>query len=96
MQVNVSVAGATRVIGLRGASLVAWAVYSLGLVAPLTPSEGLPGVWQLALFAGLPLLVLGIVAAFGRGRTARALAWTQLALMAGFSLRLLALQARIW
>ena len=34
-------------------------VYALGLIAPLTPSEGLPSVPVLLLFVGLPVALLG-------------------------------------
>jgi hypothetical protein len=38
---------------------LALCVYALGVVAPLTPSEGLPSVPVLLLFVGLPVLLLG-------------------------------------
>jgi hypothetical protein len=34
-------------------------VYALGLIAPLTPSEGMPSVPVLLLFVGLPVALLG-------------------------------------
>ena len=38
---------------------LALCVYALGLLSPLTPSEGLPSVPVLLLFVGLPVLLLG-------------------------------------
>jgi hypothetical protein len=38
---------------------LALCVYALGLIAPLTPSEGLPSVPVLLLFVGLPVALLG-------------------------------------
>jgi hypothetical protein len=38
---------------------LALCVYALGLLAPLTPSEGLPSVPVLLLFVGLPVALLG-------------------------------------
>ena len=38
---------------------LALCVFALGLLSPLTPSEGLPSVPVLLLFVGLPLLLLG-------------------------------------
>jgi hypothetical protein len=39
---------------------LALCVYALGLLAPLTPSEGLPSVPVLLLFVGLPVALLGV------------------------------------
>ncbi len=36
-----------------------WAIYGFGLIAPLTPSEGIPGVTDLMVFVGIPLAILG-------------------------------------
>ncbi len=38
---------------------LALCVYALGLLAPLTPSEGLPSVLVLLLFLGHPVALLG-------------------------------------
>ncbi len=38
---------------------LALCVYALGLISPLTPSEGLPSVPVLLLFVGLPVALLG-------------------------------------
>jgi hypothetical protein len=43
-----------------GSALTAAAVFCIGLISPLTPSEGCPSVAVLAVFVGLPILgVLG-------------------------------------
>lgn len=37
---------------------VVW--FGLGLVAPLTPSYGLPSLWEVLLFVGLPLALIAL------------------------------------
>ena len=39
---------------------LALCVYALGLLAPLTPSEGVPFMAVLLLFVGLPVALLGV------------------------------------
>ena len=42
-------------------NLIALIVFCVGLIAPLTPSEGMPSYHVIFVFAGLPILVFGIV-----------------------------------
>ena len=41
------------------ASVLSWAIYGFGLIAPLTPSEGIPTLLDLMVFVGIPLAILG-------------------------------------
>ena len=56
--------------------LAACLVYGAGLLSPLTPSEGAPGIGQLALFWALPIVALAAVRIWDRstaGRSASAM-----------------------
>jgi hypothetical protein len=48
-----------RIFLIALTNALALCVYALGLIAPLTPSEGLPSVAVLLLFVGLPVALLG-------------------------------------
>jgi hypothetical protein len=41
------------------ASVLSWAIYGFGLIAPLTPSEGIPTLFDLIVFVGIPLAIFG-------------------------------------
>jgi hypothetical protein len=54
-----------RSAGLVFAAALAWFVFVLGLIGPLTPSEGSPPPRALAVFIGIPVLLFivgGLVA----------------------------------
>jgi hypothetical protein len=54
-----------RSAGLVFAAAVAWFTFMLGLIGPLTPSEGSPPPRALAVFIGIPVLLFivgGLVA----------------------------------
>jgi hypothetical protein len=38
--------------------VLSWVIYGFGLIAPLTPSEGIPNVFELMVFVGIPLAIL--------------------------------------
>ena len=40
--------------------VLSWAIYGVGLIAPLTPSEGIPSVFDLMVFVGIPLGILAL------------------------------------
>lgn len=50
---------------------VAVAIFAIGLVAPLTPSEGLPSMPTLAVFVGIPLALLAAAAYRARSTPGR-------------------------
>jgi hypothetical protein len=66
--------------------------YMLGLVAPLTPSEGVPDLWELLVFLALPCVVLAVCAYAAQSRVAKALLVAQLFLFGGFGSWLLYFQ----
>jgi hypothetical protein len=54
-----------RRAGLVFAAALAWFIFTLGLIGPLTPSEGPPPPRALAVFIGIPVLLFivgGLVA----------------------------------
>ena len=54
-----------RSAGLVFAAALAWFIFVLGLIGPLTPSEGSPPPRALAVFIGIPVLLFivgGLVA----------------------------------
>jgi hypothetical protein len=62
-----------RRTGLVFAAALAWFIFMLGLIGPLTPSEGPPPARALAVFIGIPELLFivgGLVARTTPGRVA--------------------------
>ncbi len=47
---------------------VAWGIFVIGLISPLTPSEGHPTTLSLAAFVGLPVALFGVAGANSRER----------------------------
>jgi hypothetical protein len=72
-----------------GTSVGAWLLFGVGLLSPLTPSEGNPGWIEILIFVGGPVFLLVGVAL----RTRRWWAWffalVQSALIVFFAVRLL-------
>lgn len=58
---------------------LAWFLFAVGLVSPLTPSEGSPGPMAIVAFVGGPLGVFASIGLSGGDRVIRALGWLQLA-----------------
>lgn len=77
-------------IGVGVAS--ATVTYMFGLVAPLTPSEGVPSLWELLVFLALPCIVLVGCVNAAQSRFAKALLIAQLFSFGGFGSWLLYLQ----
>lgn len=73
------------------ASIAAWLLFGVGLISPLTPSEGHPGILALAVFVAAPVLIFSWLGLKGRTRTVRAAGWTQLVLLAWFAWRVLSI-----
>lgn len=82
--------------GLALLTVAAWAVYAQGLLAPLTPSDGLPTGRHLASYAGCPALLLAFVARASTNRVLRLLGYAQLSLLVAFTAWLLSLQSGLW
>jgi hypothetical protein len=66
--------------------------YVLGLVAPLTPSEGVPSLAELLVFVGVPISLLWVASCFCQSLVARAFCYFQMAAIGGFSAFLFLLQ----
>ena len=41
--------------------ILAWSVLGIGLISPLTPSEGMPSLANVLIFVGLPLLIFFVL-----------------------------------
>ena len=70
-------------------------VYVVGLLSPLTPSEGLPSAWSLLLFVGIPFSLLLLAFRICANFPARLFFGAQLLLILTFSGWLLALQSGV-
>jgi hypothetical protein len=66
-------------------SIAAWLLFGAGLMAPLTPSEGRPGIVALAVCVAAPAVLLFWVGLKGVTRFVRVAGWLQLALLAWFA-----------
>lgn len=66
------------------AYLIAWSVYAVGLLAPLTPSEGSPALWEILVFLGFPVAILFWCTRFVVSRLAAIFASLQLVAVLGF------------
>jgi len=51
-----------------GLFALAWVIFAVGLIAPLTPSEGHPSTFALAIFVGIPVALFGATAGNSRER----------------------------
>ena len=74
------------------ANLGALLVYAVGLIAPLTPSEGVPSLPVILFFVGLPVVLLGWCIRACGSRLGVAFFGVQLAAILAFSTHLLLLQ----
>jgi hypothetical protein len=90
------VSTATRSASLILAALAAWLIYGVGLIAPLTPSEGLPSPLEFVVFVGVPISLLVIVTRLARSKTIRVLAVIQTGIILAITSWLLGLQTGIW
>lgn len=82
-----------RAAALGIADLGALILFGIGLVSPLTPSQGLPSPGQLAVFFGLPVLLLTLVAYQARTLPIRILVALQALAVIGFEVWLLGIQS---
>jgi hypothetical protein len=72
--------------------ILAVLVYGVGLISPLTPSEGVPSFGDVLIFVILPIVLLGSSLALTRGWLARILVTIQMVAVIGFTSWLLWLQ----
>jgi hypothetical protein len=68
-----AISNGVRIGALILIDLVAWVIFTVGLIAPLTPSDGPPGFGALAMFAGLPTLLLLAASSGAKSRLSRIL-----------------------
>lgn len=76
-------------------SAFAWFAYGIGLISPLTPSEGVPSLLELAIFALGPVGLLILLARRVRSVTWKIMMIVQAAVIIAFTTWLLALQAGV-
>ena len=74
-----------RVLVLVLGAVLAWSLFAVGLLSPLTPSEGYPSLIDIVVFVGVPVLLLGLVAYRLRRPLARGLVLLQLLCIVGVS-----------
>lgn len=74
-----------RVLALILGGVLAWSLFAVGLLSPLTPSEGYPRFIDFVVFVGVPVLLLGLVAYRLRRPLARGLVLLQLLCVVGLS-----------
>lgn len=74
---------------------MAAALYVLGLIAPLTPSEGVPELLDVLLFAALPVVLLAIGTVVARSAVLRLLLVIEAGGIVAFTLHLLRLQGAL-
>jgi hypothetical protein len=72
--------------------LSAWVIFGMGLMAPLTPSEGTPGPVDLTVFLGVPLVLFIWSWFVCSAARARVLILLQIIIFAASSVWLLSLQ----
>jgi hypothetical protein len=72
--------------------ILAVLVYGVGLISPLTPSEGVPSFGDVLIFVILPIVLLGSSLTLTRGWLARILVTIQMVAVIGFTSWLLWLQ----
>ena len=72
---------------------LALCLYGLGLLAPLTPSEGMPSVPVLLLFVGLPVALLGACIRVAGGKWWTGFFGLQILAILAFTIYLLILQS---
>ena len=83
-----------RAIGVVLLQLLAGVVFGLGLLSPLTPSEGTPRPADLLIFVGGPVLLITTAFIFSRRWQARLLATAEIGAILAATSWLLCLQYR--
>jgi hypothetical protein len=82
-----------RNLFLAAANIVALLIFAVGLLSPLTPSEGFPTVVTILLFVGVPTVILAWCIRACASRLAALFFGLQLVVVLGFSAWLLYLYA---
>ena len=82
-----------RPVAIACSAAAATLVYLIGLIAPLTPSAGMPRPWALVVFLAVPCGLLAGCVYAARSRLVKAVLALQLLAFGGFGAWLLYLQA---
>jgi hypothetical protein len=91
---RVSLTETMRTVVAISLNLVGVLLYAVGLIGPLTPSEGMPNLVDVIVFAVCPVGLLVISLFISRWLAARLIASLEIAGIAGFTGWLLWLQSR--
>jgi hypothetical protein len=75
-------------------NMIAVILYGVGLLSPLTPSEGIPNMGEIFVFAIIPVVFLGVSGFLARSWGARAIVIIELSGVVAFSGWLLEVQWR--
>ena len=81
-----------RTIVLISTFVLAPIIFIVGLVSPLTPSEGLPSVIDLFIFWIIPLLIIAYAISFFNNRWIITTLWFEFLIVFGFELFLFSIQ----
>ncbi len=84
-----------RVVALWVMGILASVLFAVGLLSPLTPSEGSPGVGELVAFVGIPLGLLACVVLMSHNKLVRALLLLEAGVIIAFTGLLLRLHGRL-
>lgn len=93
MQIAASLRPFWRSLLIAIANLLALLIYAVGLIAPLTPSEGTPSLLEIVIFVGIPTAILGWCIHACSSRPAALLLGLQLFAVLGFFTHLLLMQS---
>jgi hypothetical protein len=74
-----------RIPGIIVGNIFAWVLFGTGMISPLTPSEGMPRIYDWLIFAGSPILLLLICWRVCHGIIGRIAMLAQFVLIAGVS-----------
>jgi len=84
-----------RVVLDVAVNLAALLIYAVGLIAPLTPSEGLPSLMDIVVFVGIPVALLFWCIRASRSRLIALIVGLQIATVLFFSASLLQMQLHV-
>jgi hypothetical protein len=76
-----------------GLCVLALIVFVFGVIAPLTPSHGLPSLWSLLTFAVAPFAMVAFASRFVTSRIARFACYLEAGAILGFTLYLVVLES---
>jgi len=78
-----------RVLLVALSYILGFLIYFVGLIAPLTPSEGAPTIGAVSFFVGVPVALLGVAVFSTQSTTGKLMGCLVLAALIAFSVMLL-------